>query len=128
MNGLSQYIYEKLHLSKDNKNLTPKTTDAGDFIESFSDDNERRWIKRLVGFCVKHLDKRTDDHECYVVEYIKDINKSYTTLTALEKFGWTDNKAHEHHEVGDIEEYGGTKYKIIFIVTKDTIIPDKYKS
>lgn len=125
MKRINNYILEKFKISKDIK--VNNISDISEFIESFSDDDERRWIKRLVGWCAKHLDKRTDDHECYVVEYIKDINKSYTTLTALEKFGWSDNTAHEHHEVGDIAEYGGTKYKIIFIVTKDTVIPEKYK-
>ena len=123
-------VSEKLHLNGDNKNLTPKAIDAGDFIESFRDKEERRWITRLVGWCVKHIDRKIDDHECYVVEYIKDKQSGSHTVagTPSDKFGWTDNTSHEHHEVGDVEEYGNTKYKIIFIVTKDTIIPDKYKS
>lgn len=125
-------VSEKLHLNKDNKNLVSEDIDVSDFIESFTDKEERRWIMRLVGYCVKHIDRKIDDHECYVVEYIKDTDKQSgshaVSGTLMDKFGWSDNASHEHHEVGDVEEYGSTKYKIIFIVTKDTIIPDKYKS
>jgi len=132
MKTIDSYIIEKLRLTKDNKNLVTKDIDAGDFIESFTDKEERHWITRLVGYCVKNVDRKIDDHECYVVEYIKDTTKQVGSHavagTPFDKFGWTDNPSHEHHEVGDVDEYGGTKYKIIFIVTKDTIIPDKYKS
>ena len=123
MKRINNYILEKFKISKDIK--VNNISDISEFIESFSNDEERRWITRLVEWCVQHLDKRVDNHECYVVEYIN--NKDKQSVLPQEKFGWSDNASYEHHEVGDLDEYGGTKYKIIFIVTKDTVIPEKYK-
>ena len=136
MNSLEQYISEKLHLNKDNKNLVPKDIDAGEFIESFPTKAERSFITRLIGYCTKHVDlaikRGKSEHECYVIEYIKDTDKQSGILTSLlNKYGWSDNKRNEKHKVGDVIEYssgiGTTKYKIIYVVTKNTIIPDKYR-
>jgi len=131
MNSLEQYISEKLHLNKNNKELI-SVDDPTEFIESFKDQDEREWIVKLLSNCVKHVArtmklKNLDDFECYVYDYAEEKDKKYRFI---DRYGWRENQDGEHHKAGDILTVGTFnpyKIEILYVVTKDTIIPEKYK-
>lgn len=130
MKYINEYIIEKLHLTKDNKNLVSKDNDAGDFIESFDNETAKNHIVKLMNYCIKAVNKNgysnktfKENHKCYIVE---NVNMDYKN--PLDQYAWDENVGDDDYELGDIQEsYGKTKWKVVFIVTRNTIIPEKYK-
>ena len=129
MNSITQYISEKLHLNKANKDLVTME-DPSDFIESFDNETTKNHIIDLMRYCVKAVNKNgygnktfKENHKCYIVE---NVDMGYKNT--LNQYAWDENIGDEDYEVGDIQEsYGKTKWKVVFVVTRKTIIPEKYK-
>ena len=129
MNSITQYISEKLHLSKSNKDLVTMD-DPTIFIESFDNATAKNHIVDLMHYCVKAVNKNgyggktfKENHKCYIVE---NVDLGYKN--PLNQYAWDENVVDDDYEIGDIQEaYGHTKWKVVFVVTRKTIIPEKYK-
>ena len=57
MNSITQYISEKLHLNKGNKDLVTME-DPTDFIESFNNAIAKNHIIDLIRYCVKAVNQK----------------------------------------------------------------------
>ena len=129
MNSITQYISEKLHLNSNNKGLRPHNDDPTDFIESFADDEEKEWITKLISFCIGENLKHDDDHICYVLERVE----AYRGAAPVDRYCWSANMNNSHHDVGETIESTSDisvkikHFKVLYIVTKNTTLPDKYK-
>jgi len=130
VNTITQYISEKLHLNRNNKDLVTME-DPADFIESFDNATARKHIIDLLRYCIKAVNQKgygnktfNENHKCYIVE---NVNMGYKN--PLNQYAWDENIGDEDYEVDDIqgESYGNTKWKVVFVVTRQTIIPEKYK-
>lgn len=105
--------------------------DPTDFIESFDNETTKKHIIDLMHYCIKAVNQNgygnktfKENHKCYIVE---NVDMGYKN--PLNQYAWDENVADDDYELGDIQEdtYGNTKWKVVFVVTRKTIIPEKYK-
>lgn len=121
MKLINAYITEKLHLNKGNKDLVPMDDISG-FIESFEDKAEQIHIIQLLDFAVTRQESNVEegitDRLCYVVKTTR-VERNGTPV-----YKWDSNKYDDIHKVGDKTRHDST---VIYVVTSDTILPEKYK-
>jgi len=121
MKQINTYITEKLHLNKGNKDLVTMD-DISDFIESFEDKVEQIRIIQLLNWAVlrqeSNVEEGVTDRLCYVVKTTRVESNGNPV------YKWDSNKYNEVHKVGDKTRHGST---VVYVVTSDTILPEKYK-
>lgn len=121
MKEISSYIIEKLHLNNSNKDIT-NIDDPTDFIESFKSVKEKAKITSLISRGVHYVEREAkrgnENHICYVLKEISKFNSNDF------EYKWSTNLMEEDLKVGDTDSAGN---EILYVVTKNTIIPDKYE-
>jgi len=120
MNSLEQYISEKLHLNSDNKkNLVVTDDNVELFLDNLENNEIRRHVVELFDFCLSYIrdHQNPKDKICYI------LKNKYGEGTR--QYLWAKNIYSPPLKIGDNFYDNGTK--VIFVVTEDTKIPDKYK-
>ena len=129
MRTISNYISEKLHLKADNKGNLGINPDPTEFIESFETMADKATMARLIGYCISAFkssrNQLADDHQMFICKKENDQENRITTNTYV----WDDNVEEKKYEVGDIQDPTSKDviWKVIYVVTKKTFMPDKYK-
>jgi len=114
MNSLEQYILEKLSLKKGNKNLKTDIS-AEDFVENIKPDSVKRLVIKLLYHCINNVKRsRKSDHQCYILQ----------SINYPDEYLWSPNFDDEKFNVDDKAEDG---YKVVYVVTKKTSLPGKYR-
>lgn len=116
--SLDNYIIEKLHLNKDNKCIM-NSLDIEEFIDSFNDDQlVQTHILLLIKYALDYVENSTDDGiKAYIV-------KSTNERKGLTPYKWSSNTRGDDFKVGDTTRHGS---EVVFIITKSTELPEKYK-
>ena len=115
------YIAEKLHLNKGNKGLVT-TDDPIVFIESFDTIELQAKITSLISMAIHYIEQAArrghKNRICYIV---KEFSGTHPTDF---EYKWSMNIRDEALAVGDTDTAGN---EILYVVTKDTVIPKKYE-
>ena len=118
MKTIDSYIIEKLHLTKDNKNLVTKDIDVSDFIDSVEGDYQKRVVKLLANV-IAHK-KENPGSTCFIVK---------STLkrdgVELPQYKWAESKNGKTLNIGDKTPAGSI---VVYEVTNKTKIPSYWSS
>jgi len=121
MKSIDDYVYEVLHLKSNNKDLVPMD-DPSDFIESFEEWTVKLHIISLLGMAIDCQESLVEDgitdRRCYIVK------TKHKERDGSPVYKWYSNGKNEMLNVGDTNMHDST---VLYIVTKDTVMPEKYK-
>ena len=121
MRNLNKYITEKLHLNSDNKkNLVVTDDNVELFLDNLENNEIRRHVVELFNFCLSYIrdHRNPKDKVCYI------LRNNYRVGT--KQYLWAQNIYSTPLEIGD-NFNDDDRTKVIFVVTENTKIPEKYK-